>query len=176
MNHPLLALQVCIVLFFAGFIPSVPTPPDASSDIHLLAPCDTVPQLNQKIISLVREQIGRTVDRGECWDLAALVLNQTGAKWDGRYTFGQKVDPEKDCVYAGDIIQFEGVKIKYTKGRAVFEETMAHHTAIIIDIKSKGVYTLAHQNTGTSGRKVGLSDIDVSTIVKGKYQIFRPVL
>lgn len=65
MNHSLLALQVCIVLFFAGFMPAGPVQ-HASSDIHLLAPCDTIPQLNQKIISLVREQIGRTVDRGEC--------------------------------------------------------------------------------------------------------------
>jgi hypothetical protein len=144
--------------------------------IQLLPPsCDSIPELNKKILVLVRRQIGKTVDRGECWDLAALVLNQTSAKWNGEYGFGRKIDPEKECVYPGDIIQFEGVKIKYTKGRAEYTETMAHHTAVINEVKAKGVFVLAHQNTGTSGRKVGLSDLDLKTIVKGKYMIYRPV-
>jgi hypothetical protein len=139
-------------------------------------PCDTIPELNQKVVEMARKQIGTTVGRGECWDLAALVLNKNGAKWDGKYEYGKKVDPEKECVYPGDLIQFEGVKIKYNRGNAVFTETMEHHTAVINEVKSKGVYILAHQNTGTSGRKVGLSELDLKTIIKGKYQIYRPVL
>jgi len=140
-------------------------------------PCDSVaPELNRKIVSLAREQIGKTVDRGECWDLAALVLNKTGADWDRKYKFGEEVNPEQDCIYPGDIIQFEGVKIKYTRGNVTYEETMGHHTAIIVVVREKGVYVLAHQNTGTSGRKVGTSDLDLKTIIKGKFTIYRPVL
>lgn len=177
MIQKILFLPVMISLFCADLSQLYIGRPEFTSDIHFfVSPCDTVPELNQKIIKIVEQQIGKTVDRGECWDLAALVLNQTGADWDGEYTFGRKVDPEKECVYPGDLIQFEGVKVKYTRGRAVFEETMTHHTAVINEIKSKGVYVLAHQNTGTSGRKVGLSDLDLKTIVKGKFQIFRPVL
>lgn len=176
MNRILLILPLFCTLLFPGFIPGFHDFNGTPATILLLsAPCDTIPELNQKILELVRQQIGKTVGRGECWDLAALVLNQNGAKWDGRYAFGSKVDPDKECVYPGDIIQFENVKISYTRGRAVYTETMGHHTAIIREVKAKGVFVLAHQNTGTSGRTVGLSDLDLKTIIKGTYQIYRPV-
>jgi hypothetical protein len=135
---------------------------------------DTIPELNQKIVELVRQQIGTTVGRGECWDLAALVLNKFHAKWDGQYVYGRKVDPDKECVFPGDLVQFEGVMVKYTRGNAVFTETMEHHTAVINEVKAPGVFVLAHQNTGTSGRKVGLSELDLKSVVKGTCQFFRP--
>ena len=52
---------------------------------------------------------------------------------------------------------------------------MGHHTAVINEVVAQGVFVLAHQNTGTSGRKVGLSNLDLKTIIAGKYQIYRPV-
>jgi hypothetical protein len=175
MKKSILILSICSILFIAGTSSNLHGLRILPSGIHLLPPsCDTIPELNRKIIEQVRQQIGKTVARGECWDLAALVLNQNGAKWDKRYEFGRRVDPEKECVYPGDIIQFEGVKIKYSKGNTVFTETMEHHTAVINEVTAKGVFILAHQNTGTSGRKVGLSGLDLSTIIKGSYQIYRP--
>jgi len=175
MNRVFIMLPLFLILLFTGFSRS-------SFNLHAItpagyfyiAPCDSVPELNQKILEVVAQQIDKTVGRGECWDLAALVLNQNGAKWDKQYVFGRKVDPAKDCIYPGDLIQFEGVKIKYTVDRAVHTETMQHHTAVIYEVKAKGVFVLAHQNTGTSGRKVGLSGLDLKTIVSGKYQIYRP--
>jgi hypothetical protein len=172
----LLLLPLVIALFSWGAL--VPPGTRDAGDAMVVAgdpPCDSVPGLNLQIIGIVRSQIGTTVDRGECWDLAALVLNTTGAKWDKRYNFGRKVNPEKECVFPGDLIQFEGVKIKYTRNDTVFSESMGHHTAVINEVKAKGIYVLAHQNTGTSGRKVGLSNLDLKTIIKGEYQIFRPV-
>lgn len=138
-------------------------------------PCDSVPELNRLVVELAGQQLGTTVARGECWDLAALVLNRYEADWDKQYRFGRKVNPAKECVYPGDIIQFEGVVVKYRIGNATYTETMAHHTAMVYAVKSPGVFTLIHQNTGTSGRKVGLSDLDLKTIVKGKYIVYRPV-
>ena len=179
MNRILIALQLCFTLLFAGMFtncyPRNPRIGFSNSACLFSLPCDTIPELNQKIIDLVKKQIGLTVGRGECWDLAALVLNTTGANWDKQYGYGRQVDPDKECVYPGDIIQFEGVKIKYIKGLTVFEETMGHHTAVINEVVSQGVFVLAHQNTGTSGRKVGLSNLDLKTIIAGKYQIYRPV-
>jgi hypothetical protein len=151
-------------------------PTGSVNPVYLLTTnCDTVPALNQEILSLVTKQIGKTVDRGECWDVAAMVLNTTGAKWDKRYEFGRRVDPAKECIYPGDLIQFEGVNIKYKKGQGVYTESMGHHTAMVYEVKAKGVYVLAHQNTAKSGRTVGLSDLDMSTIISGKYQFYRPV-
>jgi len=146
-----------------------------SADGPVDTPCDSIPYLNREIIGIVRQQVGKTVDRGECWDLAAMALNRTGARWDGMYIFGRKVDPSRECIFPGDIIQFEGVKVRYLRNRAVYVELMAHHTAVINEVRSKWVFVMAHQNTTVWGRKVGLSDLDLRTIVRGRYQIFRPV-
>lgn len=136
--------------------------------------CDSVPPLNRRIIEILKPLRGQQVDRGECWDLAAKVLNETAAEWDGLYRFGRPADPWKECIFPGDIIQFEGVKLRYTEGRLTYTETMAHHTALVWEVIGPGRYILIHQNTGFSGRKVGLSDIDLKTIVKGRCTIFRP--
>jgi len=136
---------------------------------------DSIPELNRMIVEIVAQQIGKTVDRGECWDLAALVLNDTGASWDHEYIFGRKLDPASDTLFPGDLIQFEGVKIRYKRGNATYTETMAHHTAVIYQVKEQGVFVIAHQNNGVSGRKVGLTDLELKTIIQGKFMIYRPV-
>ncbi len=135
---------------------------------------DSIPTLNKQVIEIVKTTIGKKVDRGECWDLANKVLIQINADWDLKYKYGKLVNPKNDIIYPGDIIQFEGVKVKYTKGNTTYTESMEHHTAIVYRVIEKGIYELAHQNTDFSGRKVGLSTLDISTIIKGKMSIYRP--
>lgn len=135
---------------------------------------DSIPTLNKQIIEYVRSTIGKKVDRGECWDLANKALTLNNAEWDLKYKYGNLLNPKKDIIYPGDIIQFEGVKVKYKKGNSTYTESMEHHTAIVFRIVDKGIYELAHQNTGFSGRKVGLSILDISTIIKGRMSIYRP--
>jgi len=53
---------------------------------------------------------------------------------------------------------------------------MSHHTAIIYKVLGKGDYVLAHQNTDYSGKKVGISKLNLDNIRRGKYTIFRPTL
>lgn len=137
---------------------------------------DSIPELNKKVIDFVKTTIGKQVDRGECWDLANKALTLIKADWDLQYKYGNPVNHKKETVYPGDIIQFEGVKVKYKKGNTTYTESMDHHTAIVYRVISPGVFELAHQNTGFSGRKVGLSTLDISTIIKGKMSIYRPVL
>jgi hypothetical protein len=137
--------------------------------------CDSIPEVNNEVIKYVETKIHKKINRGECWDLAADALNSVGAKWDGKYKFGKEINVKEDCVFPGDIIQFEKVKLKYEKDGVKYTEDMAHHTAIIYRVKSQGVFELAHQNTGFSGRKVGISDIDLKNITKGKYTIYRPI-
>jgi len=153
-----------------------PSPIQAGWESGGVAPdkCDSIPPLNHKIVAFARAQIGATVGRGECWDLAAEALNVNQAEWDKKYKYGREVKPDRECIYPGDIIQFEGVRIKYQSGNRRYEETMSHHTAIIYKVKEKGYFVLAHQNTAFSGRKVGLSELRLETIVKGKIRIYRP--
>lgn len=135
---------------------------------------DSIPAINNDIINFVNTKIKKKVGRGECWDLAAEALNNAGAVWDGKYQYGKEINVNTEQVFPGDIIQFEKVKVQFVKDGVKYKEDMAHHTAIIYTVKGKGLFDLAHQNTSFSGRKVGLSELDLKTIVKGKYTIYRP--
>lgn len=135
----------------------------------------TLPPLNKKIVDYVTSVIGKQVDRGECWDLANRALTDNNAQWDGEYKYGTLLNPKKDQILPGDIIQFEKVKIVYKVGNTTTTEMMPHHTAIVYKVKEAGIYELAHQNTGFSGRKVGLSDFNINNMVKGRIYIYRPM-
>ncbi len=134
----------------------------------------TLPPLNQKIVDYVKTVIGKKVDRGECWDLANRALTDNKAEWDGEYKYGTLLNPKKDEILPGDIIQFEKVKVVFKVGNTTTTEMMPHHTAIVYRVIEAGTYELAHQNTGFSGRKVGLSEFNLNNMVKGKIYIYRP--
>ncbi len=142
----------------------------------LIVSCDSIPPLNKSIIAFVKTKIGKKVGKGECWDVAAEALNSVNAKWDGSYKFGKEVNYKKDCVFPGDIMQFEGVTLKYQVGSKIYMEQLQHHTAVIYEVKGKEELVMADQNTGRSGKKVGLSPFNFADMTKGKFKIFRPTL
>ena len=138
-----------------------------------------MPTLNKKVVEFVDKVIGKQVDRGECWDLAAAALDHAGAyldrsKRENLYIFGKELDPKTDEIFAGDIIQIENVKLEYTRGNAIYTETMSHHTAIVYEVIKKNFFKIAHQNTSFSGRKVGISEFDFTNVKKGKIIFYRP--
>lgn len=139
----------------------------------------TIPNLNKKVVEYVDLVIGKKVDRGECWDLAAAALDHAGAYLDRSsqktiYIFGKTLNPKKDTIYPGDIIQIENVKLEYTSGNMIYTETMSHHTAIIYEVIDKDHFRIAHQNTSFSGKKVGISELNMEHIEKGKVIFYRP--
>jgi len=134
-----------------------------------------IPVLNQQISNYVEGVIGQKVGRGECWDLAYYALKSINATWDGKFKYGKPVDPLKEIIYSGDIIQFNGVKLKYKKENTVYTEVMQQHTAIIYKVLRKGVYQIAHQNNDFSGKTVGISELNINQVVKGKILFYRPV-
>jgi hypothetical protein len=135
---------------------------------------DSIPEMNKQIIDFVKTKIKTKVGTGECWDLASEALKSVNATWNMKYKFGSEIDYKKETVFPGDIIQFEGVVLNYEINGKKYIEKMSHHTAIIFEVKDKTNFTLAHQNNGYSGRKVGLSPLDLSTLTKGKFKIYRP--
>jgi hypothetical protein len=134
---------------------------------------DSLPIVNQRITAFVREHMGKQVGRGECWDLAAGSLNAAGAKWDGDYGFGRKVDPDREPVLPGDIVQFERVEFQWEEGRDVHTIRMPHHTAVVLEVKAPGTYVIAQQNTRETGRRTGTGDLVLSRRTKGKLAFFR---
>ncbi len=138
--------------------------------------CNDLPGMNAKVMEFVKTQIGKKTGRGECWDLAAGALDFAGANWDHEFNFGEKVsDPFKDCVYPGDIIQFKGVKTECRQGNSIMKQEMDQHTAVIYEVKDKGNYVIAEQNTSYGGRKVVLTPFELQFIKKGKFFIYHPV-
>ncbi len=148
----------------------------ASALLLMGGPCDTVPPpVNQAVAAFVRAHAGERVGRGECWDLAAEALDAAGAEWDGAYGYGTAINPMKDCVYPGDIIHFTNTTFRHYENGATRVDRMDNHTAVIMEVRERGVFSLGHQNTQATGRKVGFSEIDLRHIVGGKYVVYRPV-
>jgi len=135
---------------------------------------DSIPETNRQIIAYVNTKIKKKVGTGECWDFAAEALQSVNAKWDMKYKFGKEINYKKEAVFPGDIIQFENVILNYEIKGVKYTEKMSHHTAIIYEVKDKTNFTIAHQNNGYSGRKVGVSPLDLATSTKGKFTIYRP--
>ncbi len=134
-----------------------------------------VPELNLKIVSYVKSVLGTKVNRGECWDLAYEALTQNNCEWDGNFKYGKKLNPKADSIYPGDLLQFNNVTIKYKKDGLLYKENFGMHTAIIYNVKAKGVYEIAHQNNAFSGRKVGLSELNINNLTTGTILFYRPV-
>ena len=155
------------ILFFLSII-LLPTLFSLTTD------CNETFPLNQQIIEFVNSKMNKKVGKGECWDLANEALTLVQAKWDGNLKFGRKLDYKKECIYPGDIIQFEKVKVKYTENKVTYQEAMPHHTAIIYEVKGTGDFVLAHQNTAYTGRKVGTSSLNLMNVTGGKISIYRP--
>jgi|GEM_PF-1859115 len=167
-----------LMLFFLPLFCFLITPEHTRAGKMLPAPdstaCASIPPLNKKIKSFVSSTINRKSGNGSCWALAEGALNKAGATWDGGYEFGLLVDTATDCIYPGDIIQFEGVEIRYSKNGSRYEEHMEHHTAIIYKVIGKGNYELAHQNFGRNNKKVILSPLELKNITRGRIFIYRP--
>ena|SRR5688572_10715308 len=134
---------------------------------------DSIPALNREIIAFVDSRMKKKVGRGECWDLAAEALNASNAKWNGKFQFGRKLNHDEE-ILPGDIIQFEGVKIKFQEGNARITQVLKHHTGIVYTMKGKQQFDMANQNTAEHGKKVALTFIDLEQVISGKYFIYRP--
>lgn len=143
-------------------------------EFTLFGQCDSISSLNQKILNLAKQKIGKKIDRGECWDLANYVLTETNAEWDGLYEYGRLLSKD-ECIMPGDIIQFKNVKVVTKIKNVTQTQSMVHHTAMIYQVYSKTEVSILEQNTAEFGRKIGESKLDFSKIVKGTYKIYRPV-
>ncbi len=156
-----------IYLFFSLFL--IPNQGSISP-----LPCDSTPALNKQIVEFVSSYLNKKAGTGECWDLAALSLKVNHAHWDGRYNYGTKVDYTTECIYPGDIIQFERVVLEYKIDGGKMTVEMPHHTAVIYEVKSTGDYVIAHQNYNNK-KKVILTPLKMENIKKGKAMIYRPL-
>lgn len=141
----------------------------------------TLPPLNAKIVEYIEKVRGTRVDRGECWDLAFRALEYSGAYFDrsSKKTvniYGRLLDPDKEEILPGDLMQFENVKMEWQMDKyTTYRAEMGHHTAIVYSVNGPGDYQIAHQNTQQWGKKVDINQFKMDRVTKGKIMIYRPV-
>ena len=142
---------------------------DSTQDIP-----EKVPELdiNDKIIEYVTTVTGKKVGRGECWDLAQEALDLYNADWKRPTEFGILLDPKKDKIRPGDIIQMFSLKLEFKNRVEYFG--MPKHTAIIYKVISPNHFIIAHQNVAGK-RYVMFAELDLKHVTKGNYYIYRPV-
>jgi hypothetical protein len=134
-------------------------------------------QLNDNVIQFVNSVMGKTVGRGECWDAAQAALDSNGADWTRPFSYGLPLDPTKDEILPGDIMQFYVLKTteKLPNGGTRWETYGdPDHTAIIYQVLGKMDYQLAHQNLGGK-RFMQITELNLANVTSGKYWIYRPV-
>ncbi|MBL7903064.1 MAG: hypothetical protein JNK73_13790 [Bacteroidia bacterium] len=138
--------------------------------------CGETPELNKKILTYVKANMGKRLGNGECWDVVAGALNYVGAKWDKKFNFGKLVDYKKDCVFPGDIIQLNDAMMhdEPVKGVHVYDE-YPQHSAIILEVKNTQEYILADQNFGLGKNKLNTHPINLKKLTKGTVKVYRPV-
>ena len=165
-------LIYCLIICL-GFVLASFTSITYSKKTVILQTTNNIPEMNKQITEFVTSKIKKKVGTGECWDLAAEALQLVNAKWNMKYVYGKEINNKTEPIFPGDIIQFENVVLNYEINGRKYTEKMQHHTAIIYEVKDNTNFVLAHQNTGYTGKKVGLSPLDLSTLTKGKFKVYR---
>lgn len=128
--------------------------------------------LNKNIIEYVDTVMGKTVDSGECWDLAQEALDRNSADWKRTTDFGIPVNPDKDEILPGDIIQMQNVVLKYTNRIEYYGNPQ--HTAIVYEVIKPNNYIIANQNI-YGKRYVIKINFNLEHYTSGTYQFYRPI-
>lgn len=130
--------------------------------------------LSRKVAAFARAAVGKKFGRGECTDLAYAALDAHGGAWN-RLNFGRKINPGKESIRPGDIIQFDKARIEWKRGTKWGKMWLGtpDHTAIVTSAAGL-VVEFAHQNYNKE-KRVGLLTINLNEITSGKYTVYRPV-
>ena len=127
----------------------------------------TVP-VDGKILEFCKKNIGKKVDRGECWDLANAALTLANADWSAPFNFGDKIDYKKEKLKPADILQFTNVKFMFPNRSMSFPK----HTAIVS--KTDGGKILIYHQNFNNKRFVDTLTINLENIKGGKIEAYRP--
>jgi hypothetical protein len=139
----------------------------------LYSQCEELIPINNSIIEFVDNSMGEKIGRGECWDLAKEALDYAEATLIDAYVFGRLLD-KNECIYPGDILQFENIKTELVEGGLTTFQNFPHHTAIVYETTSQNEIILAHQNVDGK-RKVTTSKFIFSSVIEGELKVYRPI-
>lgn len=130
---------------------------------------------NDVVLNSAKEQIGKKVWSGKCFDLIDYSLMCADISWkersNRRYIYGKNI--KHSDIIPGDIVLYKGCKFK--SGR-----TVSSHIAIIYSVNNnKDNVELIEQNTKRNLRKsiviINRRNICESDLIKGKIEFYRPL-
>lgn len=140
--------------------------------------------LNQQVVAFVEKHKGEKIGRGECWDVAQQALDENGADWSRPVNFGRLLNPHKDQILPGDIIQFRSVKTREVitnkrNGRTSYLTRTStigapDHTAVVYRVLGKNLYEVMHQNV-SGKRYIVKGKINLNGMKQGKVWFYRPI-
>lgn len=126
--------------------------------------------VGEKIVKYCKSQMGKKIDRGECWDLVSAALNYAGATWNKYDVYGTVYDPKKEKIKVGDVIEMHNAKFEFEDGTWM---KVVEHYAIVYEVKEDNKITIVHQNHNNI-RKVQTLDLDLDGLTSGKLIFYRP--
>lgn len=141
----------------------------------LLVQPKPLPKANELVLNFVEQNLGKKVDRGECWDLANAALTAANAQWTFPTQFGTPINYLNDAILPGDLVQFEEAKFELKTDSLLKRWSKLQHTAIIYKVINKTKVVLAEQNNNNI-KKVMLNEIDFGWLKSGKILVYRPQL
>lgn len=131
-------------------------------------------QYGSKVLAFCRNNFGKKIDRGECWDVARRALEYAGARGVRRFNYGQEISIEQ--LKPGDIVQFYNCVfsgphddpryVSYTKKVGIPD-----HTAVVEALKFP-VLHLLDQNSG-GRRHIGRNEANLDHLQQGTVRYWR---
>jgi hypothetical protein len=134
---------------------------------NMVGPGQPHNELNKKVVQFCLSNEGKTIDRGECWDVAAAALKYADAKHAVDFDFGQKYDWRSQQILPGDIIQF-GISKLESSGQ------ITQHTAVVLENQGNKKLKVAHQNVG--GKRFIVFEVMDFNTATGQIDFSHPVL
>lgn len=120
------------------------------------------------VVKYAVDNLGKKIDRGECWDLVAFALDNSGATWSMPFDFGDQYDYKSETIQVGDIISFDGVRFENDQGYTTFPM----HYAIVHEVIDKNKIVIIHQNHNNK-KVVQTLEINLADLKKGTMQFYR---
>ncbi len=142
---------------------------------------DPALNMGDEIVSYLTKREGKKIGRGECWDAAQEALDVNGAIWKRTMDFGRQINPDKEDVQPGDIIQFRTVKIVVDEtledgSRVRMQMAIGNpdHTSIVTKVLGPMHFEVIHQNVNGK-RFMVFDELDFSKgKITGSIRFFRP--
>ena len=131
--------------------------------------------LQEPILEYLDDNLGKTIGRGECWDLIDRMLNSMSADRQTGIINGMLLDIENDEILSGDILYFNSVNIATCPDLSMWETIgNPHHFAVVYRVNSKKNYMVFHQNV-EGQREVISSNVNLNRMLSGCVKAYRPV-